>query len=77
MTSTSARSKRDLIERNAQCWLTQVLVFDIKRDAEQADVARLKLRQEIRRDHIPARATQEETERQIEVQVDQTIGVEA
>ena len=59
--------QRHLIQRHAQRLLPQKSVLDIKRDAEQADVTRLKLRQEIRRDDIPARLAQKENERQIEV----------
>ena len=51
-------------------------VFDVKGNAEQADIARLKLGQKIRRDDIAPRAAQEKAKRQIEVQVDQTVGME-
>ena len=66
----------DLIERNAQC-LIEILILDVKRHTEQADVAGLELGQKVCRDHISARATQKESERQIEVQIDQSAGVQA
>ncbi len=68
--------QRDLIERDAQRLLAEIFVLDVKGDPEQAHVARLKLRQEIRRNDIPARSTEKKTERQIEVQIDQPPGVE-
>ena len=69
--------QRDLIQRHAQRVSGQVFVLDVKRDAEQADVARFKLGQKICRDDRPPRAAQEKTKRQIEMQVDQSLRMEA
>src|SRR5450432_747471 len=68
--------ERHLVERHAQRLFAQVLVRHIERDAQQTDVTRLKLREEIRRDDVPARAAEEKNERKIEVQIDQPAGME-
>src|SRR4029453_8960566 len=67
---------RNLIERHAQTHLQQVTIFDINRDAKNADVARFEVRQKIRRQHARAVPFFVQIHWHVEVKIDNSIRVE-
>src|SRR3982751_1901470 len=68
--------QRDLVQHDPEPLFPEILVLDVNGKAKQTNVTRFKFRQKIRRDDIPAWPTQKETERQIEMKIDQLTRVE-